>query len=78
MGGFMLSVLFSVLLVASDSASAEVPAAPPTPVANETAEAPKKICKRQQVTGQLQGTKRVCMTAEQWKRAQDATQRAKR
>jgi hypothetical protein len=38
-------------------------------------EADKKICKRQPVTGQLQGTKRVCMTAEQWKRVQEATQR---
>ncbi len=73
----MIAVLFSVLLLASDTAAASEPA--PTPATAE-AEAPKqeKICKRQPVTGQLQGTKRVCMTAEQWKRTQEATQRAKR
>ena len=74
----MIAVLFSVLLIASDYASAEVPPASPAPVAKEAADPNEKICKRQPVTGQLQGTKRVCMTAEQWKRAQDATQRAKR
>ena len=73
----MLAALFSVLLVASDSASA-APATPQSPATNEATEAAdpnKKICKRQPVTGQLQGTKRVCMTAEQWKRVQEADQR---
>ncbi len=71
----MLPLLFSVLLVASETATT---ATPQSPTANETAEAPnpeKKICKRQPVTGQIQGTKRVCMTAEQWKRVQEADQR---
>ena len=73
----MLAVLFSVLLVASETSSA-MPANPQQPTTNGSAEAPnpdKKICKRQAVTGQLQGTKRVCMTAEQWKRVQEADQR---
>lgn len=73
----MLAALFSVLMLTSETA-ASAPAATQAPVTNEAAEADKKICKRQPVTGQLQGTKRVCMTAEQWKRAQEASQRAKR
>lgn len=70
----MIAVLFSVMLIASEG-TAETAVVPPAPVANETAETDKKICKRQPVTGQLQGTKRVCMTAEQWKRVQEANQR---
>lgn len=70
----MLAALFSVLLVASETASGAA-STPPSPVTNEAAEPEKKICKRQPVTGQIQGTKRICMTAEQWKRVQDADQR---
>lgn len=68
----MITALFSVLVLASDTAAAS---APPPPPATTEAAAPKeeKICKRQPVTGQLQGTKRVCMTAEQWKAAQAAS-----
>lgn len=73
----MFAALFSVLLVASET-SAATAAMPQTPVANEAAEPEKKICKRQPVTGQIQGTKRVCMTAEQWKRVQEANSRARR
>ena len=72
----MLGVLFSVLLIASENVATTTPQ--PAPVANESVEAAdpkKKVCKRQPVTGQLQGTKRVCMTAEQWKRVQEADQR---
>ena len=71
----MLAALFSVLLIASEPVA--VTPALQAPVTNEAAEAPKpeKICRRQPVTGQLQGTKRVCMTAEQWKRVQEADQR---
>ncbi len=70
----MFAALFSVLLISSEGAAA-TSVTPPAPIANETADAEKKICKRQPVTGQIQGTKRVCMTAEQWKRGQEATQR---
>lgn len=78
----MLAVLFSVLLVASESPVATPPAnavVPPAtadaPATNEMSDPDRKICRRQQVTGQIQGTKRVCMTAEQWKRTQEASQR---
>lgn len=74
----MFVALLSVMLIASETSANSLP---PAPAANEAAEAPdpdKKICKRQPVTGQLQGTKRVCMTAEQWKRVQDAEQRGRR
>ena len=73
----MFALMFSVLLVASEtsSAAAAAPQAPTINGATETPDPQKKICKRQQVTGQLQGTKRVCMTAEQWKRVQEAEQR---
>ena len=72
----MFAVLFSVLLVASEATSTA--ATTPQSPANEAGEAPKpekKICKRQPVTGQIQGTKRICMTLEQWKRVQEADQR---
>ncbi|HEU4958574.1 MAG TPA: hypothetical protein VFT40_13225 [Sphingomicrobium sp.] len=70
----MFIALFSVMLVASEgAASTEV--TPSAPIANEAAEAEKKICRRQPVTGQIQGTKRVCMTAEQWKRVREANER---
>ena len=74
----MLAVMFSVLLVASETTAMTntVPSAPVTNEASQAQEDPnKKICKRQPVTGQLQGTKRVCMTAEQWKRVQAADSR---
>lgn len=73
----MFVALFSVLLVASETA-ATTAATPQAPVTNEAAEPPKKVCKRQPVTGQLQGTKRICMTAEQWKAAEESVARAKR
>jgi hypothetical protein len=72
----MIAALLSVMLIASEGTGATA-VTPPAPVANETAEVEKKICKRQPVTGQIQGTKRVCMTAEQWKRVQEATRRSR-
>ena len=70
----MFAALFSVLLISSEGTTAAV-TTPPAPIANEAAELDKKICKRQPVTGQIQGTKRVCMTADQWKRVQEANQK---
>lgn len=70
----MFVALFSVMLITSETAAA-TEGTPPVPVSNEAAEVEKKICKRQPVTGQIQGTKRVCMTAQQWKRVQEANQR---
>lgn len=76
----MFVALLSVMLVASETI-ATTNSSPPAQIANEAVETTdpnKKICKRQPVTGQLQGTKRVCMTAEQWKRVQTADQRPRR
>jgi hypothetical protein len=73
----MLAALFSVMLLTSEN-SAAATTVPQEPVAAEAVDPDKKICKRQPVTGQLQGTKRVCMTAEQWKRAQESAQRTRR
>ena len=78
----MFVALLGVMLIASETVANTT--VPPAPVANETggsseaADPNKKICKRQAVTGQLQGTKRVCMTAEQWKRVQEADARTRR
>ena len=78
----MFVALLGVMLITSETA--DTSAAPSPPVTNEAgeqaevseAEDPdKKICRRQPVTGQLQGTRRVCMTAEQWKRVRQADQR---
>jgi hypothetical protein len=69
----MFVALFSVMLVASEGAAA-TEVTPPVPIATEAAEAERKICKRERVTGQIQGTKRVCMTAEQWKRVREANE----
>jgi hypothetical protein len=71
----MLSVLFGVLLIASESTATNTTTLQAQAATDAAAEPEKKICKRQPVTGQLQGTKRVCMTAEQWKRVQEADQR---
>ena len=70
----MIAAMFSVLLITSEAA-ATTQVAPTAPVTNEAAEPERKICRRQPVTGQIQGTKRVCMTVEQWKRVQEANQR---
>jgi len=64
-GNEMISALFSVLLLASDAA-----AAAPAPVAPAAAEAPKeerKICKREMDTTSRMGSKKICMTAAEWK-----------
>jgi hypothetical protein len=79
----MIAALLSLFLISSDAAAtSNVTQAPSGEEAaattTEASEAPKKICKRQPVTGQIQGTKRVCMTAEQWKAAQQSAERARR
>ena len=62
----MIPVLFSVMLLASDPASSSAQAEPNAPAA----EAPKEerqICKREPIAQSQYRTKRVCMTAAQWK-----------
>lgn len=75
----MLASLFTLLLLASDPAAA-TPHQGHAPATNQVAAADeqKKICKRQPVTGQRIGSKRICMTAEQWKAAEDAAARGSR
>ena len=69
----MLAALFSVVLLMSENAATTTSATPAdAPTVAQPSEAPKderKICKREQVTGQIQGTKRICMTAKQWEAA---------
>jgi hypothetical protein len=60
----MISALFSVLLLASDTAAAPAPAAP---AATETPKAERKICKREMDTTSRMGSKKICMTAAEWK-----------
>ena len=57
--------LLSVLLLASETPAAAVP-----PTEATVAEAPKeerKICKRETATESRLGSKKVCLTAAQWK-----------
>jgi hypothetical protein len=65
----MIPALISVMLLASDPAAATAaPAAPAAPT--QTAEEPKaerQICKREPIPSSQYRTKRVCMTAAQWK-----------
>lgn len=62
--------LFSVLLFASDTSSTAVQ---PEPVAaaieapKEQAKEERKICKREDDTTSRMGSKRVCLTAAQWR-----------
>jgi len=76
---FLLGVL---LLVSGDSSTAISTTTPPM-----TAEAPaqatsdadkadkdKKICRREENTESRLGGKRICMTAEQWKRSAQGAQ----
>ena len=74
----MFVALLGMMLIASEEPAITGTENPPAAAATEAPNPEKKICKRQQVTGQIQGTKRVCMTAEQWRRAQEAAERAKR
>jgi hypothetical protein len=68
----MLTALFSLFLLSSDAAATTAAASTEVPATAQSSVAPKeekKICKRELVTGQIQGTKRICMTAKQWEAA---------
>ena len=62
----MITALFSVLLLASDAA-----AAAPAPASTEAPKEEKKICKREMATESRMGSKRVCLTAAQWRERQN-------
>jgi hypothetical protein len=63
--------LFSVLLFASDTAATTVQPEPTAPAAAEgtrpIAKEERKICKREANTGSNMPSKRVCLTAKQWR-----------
>lgn len=61
--------LLSVLLLASETPAAVAPA-PEAPVAAEASKAERKICKREGSTESRLGSKRICLTAAEW-RARD-------
>lgn len=66
----MLS-LFALSLIIADPAVATQATAPAE--IKEAAKEPRKICKRETVSTSLHGSKRVCMTADEWKqREKDA------
>ena len=78
-----MSLLLGALLLVSgnvptDSASATPPAAAHAPSgtaeAKKSDEGEKKICKREENTESRLGGKRICLTAEQWKRAAQGAQ----
>lgn len=63
--------------VAAQPATGESPAAEqsaqPAGTAEQRSEAPaeRRICRRVETTGQRTGAQRLCLTAEQWRRAAD-------
>ena len=59
----MISLLLTALLVTGDNAAA----AQPTAAVVDAPKEERKICKREQVSTSLHGSKRVCLTARQWK-----------
>lgn len=67
----MLTVALSVLLLATETTAAtpQQPAAATQPA--ETPKAEQKICKREQSTGSRMDSKRICLTAAQWKERQN-------
>jgi hypothetical protein len=58
--------LLSVLLLASETPAAVNPASE-TPIAAEATKAERKICKREGSTESRLGSKRICLTAAEWK-----------
>jgi hypothetical protein len=71
----MITALFSLLLlVDSTEASASAPA-PAEPAASTAKAAPTeepKICKREATTESRLGSKRICLTKEQWNQRERA------
>lgn len=62
-------VLSALMLSVTDQPAAATPA-PATVAEVAVAEAPKKerqICKREPIATSLHGSKRICMTARQWR-----------
>lgn len=68
----MFTVALSLLLLATETAAATT--AQPTDVqqATEAPKVEKKICKREQSTESRLGSKRICLTAAEWKERQSS------
>lgn len=63
----MIPMMFSAFLLVSDAAAAAPAPVPTAPAAVEAPKQERKICKRESSATSLYGSKRVCMTAAQWK-----------
>lgn len=63
----MIPVLFSVLLLAADTSASSGQAEPATTEATEAPKEERKICKRDIDSASRMGSKRICLTAAEWK-----------
>jgi hypothetical protein len=70
----MFAIALSVLLLATETAAATPAQATQAQTSAET-KSEKKICKREQATESRLGSKRICLTAQQWRERQDAATR---
>jgi len=66
----MISIVLIAILTSGNPAAPSTLSTAPTLASAASPEAPKKerqICKRQPISGTLHGSKRVCMTAREWR-----------
>lgn len=70
----MISILFSVLMLAASPSATTLAATPAPAVAAEAPKAERKICRRDATSESRLGGKRICLTAAEWK-ARDAAMR---
>lgn len=63
----MITALFSVMLLTADTTETATAAAPEAPAAVEASKEEKKICKREMASESRLGSKRICLTAAEWK-----------
>ena len=63
----MITALFGVMLLASDASTASPATGAATSAVVEAPKEEKKICKREDATESRLGSKRICLTASQWK-----------
>jgi hypothetical protein len=66
----MFTVALSLLLLATETAAATSAQPAEAQQSVEASKAEKKICKREQATESRMGSKRICLTAAEWKERQ--------
>ena len=66
----MITALFSMMLLASEATATTSATTAQAPAAVEAPKEEKKICKREEATESRLGSKRVCLTAAQWRARQ--------